>query len=574
MRPAASFTECPRLSALSGCGALAIWIAPFILLAFCTAQEAPITFPVDGVVENSLTHQPIARALVESNAAAALTDSEGRFELSLPAGVAYLGVRRPGFGGEVPGRPSVQQRVAVSAKTPPVTIFLTPVGSITGHVTLSSGDQPSGLQFVLNRRQIESGHSQWRSVGGAVTDSDGTFHLPALATPASYVLCIAESPDRDDFPSKGAPGKPIMGYPSACYPGGFDLNSAIAAPLTLSPGQQAQLEISLTRQPFYPVSIRAGGSNLGGPLPLTIFDHSGRPLNASMRLNDQTGAFEFNLPNGSYYAEARGFGNPPLEGRLDFTVAGAPVSGLTLVPTPVVPIRVEVREEFTASAPPASGGPGRVRQIDGSNDEQPPVEISFHPVDQPLDGSVSSNIRRDLASPDTFLMDQPEQGVYMLDVEGNGRQVYAASVTSGSSDLLREPLVVGPGGAGQPIQIVLRNDTGFLACTPKADPAATPDQVGAQSAPIPIFVISLGAGPRQIRPWYTRGGADVQMPALPLPPGKYLVLAFENDRQIDLDNADAMSKLAAQGQTVTIQPGATLNLQVEPIRDSDEEAAQ
>src|SRR5580700_5360480 len=126
MRPAASFTECPRLSARSGCGALAICIAPFVLIACCAAQEAPATYPVDGVVENIVTHQPIARALVESNATGVLTDNEGRFELNLPAGVAYLGVRRPGFGGEVPGRPSVQQRVTVSAKTPPVTIFLTP----------------------------------------------------------------------------------------------------------------------------------------------------------------------------------------------------------------------------------------------------------------------------------------------------------------------------------------------------------------------------------------------------------------------------------------------------------------
>jgi hypothetical protein len=59
-----------------------------------------------------------------------------------------------------------------------------------------------------------------------------------------------------------------------------------------------------------------------------------------------------------------------------------------------------------------------------------------------------------------------------------------------------------------------------------------------------------------------------------LPPGKYLVVGFEKAREIDLDNADAMSRLAAKGQTVTIQAGATLNLQVDPIGDGEEEAAQ
>jgi hypothetical protein len=559
------------------CVALPVYFALFILLARCAAQESPRTFPVDGIVENSLTHQPIARALVESNSTAVLTDGEGHFELYLPEGGAFLSIHRPGFGSAVPGNPIAQLLANVSAKSQPVTVFLTPVGSITGHVTLSSGDQAGGLQFVLNLKQIAGGHSQWTSVGNAVTDNDGTFRLSALAAPASYVLCTWPTQDRYDSP---APGAPVMGYPGACYPGGFDLNSAIAAPLALAPGQQAQLEISLTRQPFYPVSISVAGNSPRGSLPLMVYDRSGRPSNVSMRFNNQTGAFDFNLPNGSYYAESRGFGNPPLSARLDFTVAGGPVSGLTLVPAPVVPIRVEIREEFTANPPPAYGGARVIGQVSdggahggGPNGDQPPVQISFDPVDRPLGGNMGSNMRSDPASADTFLMDPPQPGAYMLDVRAFGPQIYAASVTSGSTDLLREPLIVGTGNSGQPIQIVLRNDTGFLQCTTKADPASTPVQTTIQPSPIPVFVIPIGAAPRQIYPYYALDARFGPRP-LPLPPGKYLVLAFENDRQIDLDNADAMSKLAAQGQTVTIQPGATATLQVDPILDDDEEAAQ
>jgi hypothetical protein len=367
-----------------------------------------------------------------------------------------------------------------------------------------------------------------------------------------------------------------MGYPAACYPGGFDLNTAIAAPLALSPGQQAQLEISLTRQPFYPVAISVAGS---GPHSLMIFDRAGRPANAGMRSRNQAGIYEFNLPNGSYYAETRAFGNPPLYARVDFTVAGGPVSGVTLVPAPVAPIAFEVHEEFTANPAPAFGGSGIISQIGGGSyggglsGDQSPVQISFDPVDRPLDGNVGGNIRRDPGSADTFLMDPPRQGAYMLDVRAIGAQIYAASVTSGSTDLLREPLIVGPGGSVHPIQIVLRNDTGFLACTSKADPASTPDQSAMQSSLIPVVAIPIGAAPRQIYPSYARD-ASFPMPPFPLPPGKYLVLAFKKEREIDLDDVDAMSRLAAQGQTVTIQPGATLNLQVDPIRDGDEEQAQ
>jgi hypothetical protein len=572
MRPVALLPESSRPAILAGCVALAACSAPFILLACCAAQDAPRTFPVDGVVENSLTHQPVARALVESNLAAVLTDIEGRFELRLPEGDAYLSVRRPGYQGPQNGQPPAQLRVNVSAKTQPVTIFLTPVASITGHVTLSSGDQAAGLQFVLNRKQIEAGHSRWRSVGSAVTNNDGALRLPALAAPASYVLCIAPSPDRY---GNSAPGAPIRGYPGACYPGGFDLNSAIAAPLTLSPGQQAQLEISLTRQPFYPVSISVAGNGPRGSLPLTIFDRSGRPTNVSMRFNDRTGAFEFNLPNGSYYAEARGFGNPPLYARVDFTVAGGPIGGVTLVPAPVAPIPVEIREDFTANPTPAFGGNGVIRQgiIGGPNGDQPPVLINFDPVDRPLDGPMGVNLRRDPGSADTFLMDPPQQGAYMLNVQALGPQIYAASIIGGSTDLLREPLIIGPGSSLHPIQIVLRNDTGFLECTIKADSAATTDPSTFRSMPAPVFAIPTGAAPRQIYPTYARD-ASFPAPPLPLPPGKYLVVAFEKAREIDLDNADAMSRLAAKGQTVTIQAGATLNLQVDPIGDGEEEAAQ
>lgn len=305
MRPAASLTNrsrrsipegSARLVSFSGRIALAVGFTQVIFLARCAAQDAPATFPVDGVVENRLTHQPIARALVESASDAVLTDNEGRFELHLPNGNAYLSARRPGYQGMGDGRPPAQLGVNVSANMPPLTIALTPAASITGHVTLSTGDEADGLQFTLFSRQIEQGHSHWRSVGNAVTDNDGTFHLPALAAPAAYILCTEHSLDREVVPSQDAP---IFGFPAACYPGGTDLNSAIAAPLALTPGQQAQIEISLTRQRFYPVSISVAGPTVTRPLPVQIFDRSGRPSNFSLSFNNRNGTWESMLPNGT-----------------------------------------------------------------------------------------------------------------------------------------------------------------------------------------------------------------------------------------------------------------------------------
>src|SRR5580692_10148459 len=114
MRPAASLTNCYRrlvpagLAGLTGRVALATCFVRIMLVASCAAQDAPATFPVDGVVENSLTHQPIARALVESVSDAVLTDNQGHFELHLPAGFERLNIRRPGYDGPDTGGRAAQ----------------------------------------------------------------------------------------------------------------------------------------------------------------------------------------------------------------------------------------------------------------------------------------------------------------------------------------------------------------------------------------------------------------------------------------------------------------------------------
>jgi hypothetical protein len=152
---------------------------------------------------------------------------------------------------------------------------------------------------------------------------------------------------------------------------------------------------------------------------------------------------------------------------------------------------------------------------------------------------------------------------------------YAASVTSGGADLLQEPLVIGPGNAVQPIEITLHNDMGFLECTAKTTPLdpSTSNSTTPDSSTIFVSVISLGSGQRRVyktiapHPY----GGTVRFP---LPPGNYLLLAFETDREIDVDDADALSRLSSHGQTVTIQPNATADVQVDPIRSTDEDASQ
>jgi len=226
----------------------AIFCALGSLILACHAQDAPTTYPVRGVVLNSFTRHPIARALVDGQSDAALTDNDGHFEINLTQGMTQINVRRPGYknsNGEMMMHP-----VKVGPNTPELTFYLTPDASVTVHVTLSGGDAADGIHFIEYRRHVENGYRRWLMQGNYTTDSDGSFRITNLEAPASYVLCSA--PTQETMAPMGS-GITTYGYPSVCYPGVTDLSTA--SPLTVSPGQQVEAEITLTRQPFYPVSI-------------------------------------------------------------------------------------------------------------------------------------------------------------------------------------------------------------------------------------------------------------------------------------------------------------------------------
>lgn len=530
-------------------------------------QDQRPTYPVSGVVENSLTHQPIARALVESpQAEAVFTDNEGRFELHLPEGQTTVFARRPGYADQGRGTGN-QQLITVSEDMSPITLSLTPEATVSGQIALDGGDDPTGIQLMLYEKVISEGRGHWQQIGSVPPRSDGSFETILHDAPGSYILCTAPSPDHL---GPALPGVPVWGYVPACFPGGADVASAMAAPLKVSAGQQLQLEIALERQPFFPVSIAVANSGAGNNGNLQVYDSSGRQAGFGVRRRDQ--GYEVNLPNGRYYAESESWAqNIYSYGRTDFTVAGAPLSGIQVVAVPLQPVTVEVREEMTATATP--GDRPNVELGD-----QPPFGIELTPLDDLLSPQMGVSVSHPPGSPDgVYQLGLRRTGTFRLDIR-DFAQVYAASVSSGSSDLTKEPLVIGPGGSCPPIEVTLRNDFGYLRGTPKDDSQPAPDgsaaaltQFHPRLPPIRFPIISLA------RHRIYTGFADLPTIAgssmgghygsVSLPPGDYLVLPFavnpQTSQQIDLDDQEAMSRLASRGQTVTIQPGATVEVEID-----------
>src|SRR5579859_2482539 len=173
------------LSALSLGFALLCCCGDFGLLCAksITAPETE-SDTISGTVLNSVTHEPVGRALVYSpdNRFATLTDSAGHFEFKVPSSESDQRSEHPElFAGPTSISPSQQTRAPIflmarkpgflsnqnsSQFTPPmlvrpgqkdVTIYLVPAALIAGRVTVSGSESPERIEVEIYRRQVQNG---------------------------------------------------------------------------------------------------------------------------------------------------------------------------------------------------------------------------------------------------------------------------------------------------------------------------------------------------------------------------------------------------------------------------------
>ena len=120
-----------------------------------------------------------------------------------------------------------------------------------------------------------------------------------LDSPAKYLLCSQQTPEHYGVPSTG---NITYGYPSTCYPSAMAADSD-GGLLRLARGQQAEIDISITRHRFHRVSI-SESSPEGQRQGLSFYNLNGANVNGSVRWNDEGRSWEAWLPNGTYYAES------------------------------------------------------------------------------------------------------------------------------------------------------------------------------------------------------------------------------------------------------------------------------
>ena len=543
------------------------WLLMMVLLGaghiVCLAQDAPASYPVRGVVLNSLNHEPIARALVEASGTGVLTDGNGHFDLNLPAGsVTSLSARRPGYVAVA----SANHTVHVVEGLPELSLFLTPQAVIVGHISASSGEDADGTRVIAYRRRTRRSQQWWETQGLATTDSAGHFRFTNLQTPGDYLLMTVPSTDED---GRVHANSSTYGYPAAFYPDGAE-TSAIGL-LSLTPGQQVNIEIGLTRQPFYPVTIQVKNDLGATPLSVQVHDETGLAGDFPTRWNAQKRIAQTDLPNGHYFAELRSYNQPELYGRIEFTVAGGPVAGLSAVVLPLHPVRVEIHKEFVSGNDndqilltdgPASRPRSAVVQAN------PGVNISLMPADGASGQVGSLEPVRGATDPSLFQLNGVNPGRYW--VRAAAFEGYVASITSGGVDLSREALTVGPGNTTPPLAVTLRNDGGTIHCTVH-DPASASRAAGDTGFAL-LFAIptSPTAGQALQGAAGTNGDATLSNAS----PGTYSVIAV--DQFIDIDSLDqaVLNSYLSKGQTVSVEAQGSANVTLDVLHVNETGAAE
>ena len=528
---------------------------------------------VRGIVVNAVTHEPIGRALVYSpdNRYAMLSDGEGHFEFTLPKAAAdnggvtfangnsgkltFLMARKPGFLDDPHGTRPVE--VLPGAE---LTIALMSEALIKGRVTLPAADPARGVDVQLFARQVQDGSPRWMQKNSARTNSNGEFRFAELE-PGIYKVLTREWMDND--PDATTPGGQLYGFPPVYYPSATDFASASTIQLTA--GQTFQADLSLLRQPYYPVKIPVTNTEQNGGMNVTVLTQGQRGPGYSLGYNRGRDVIEGQLPNGKYLVEAATFGPDfSTSGSVNLTVAGAPAEGPAMVLARNNSISVNVKEEFNTADGHSSGSWSDGKHTYAIHGPRLDLQIGVVAADD-FGPQRSGSIREPAgANDDSLVLENIAPGRYGLRLHAS--RGYVASATMGGTDLLRESLVVVP-GANATIEITMRDDNAELEGTLIGVPS-TPADSGRSSPQGFVYCIPLPESSGQFLeiPASFDGRFDYRMVA----PGVYRVFAFGSHQQdIPYRDAEAMKAYETKGQIVHFAAGQKVTLQLQVISGSE-----
>lgn len=536
----------------------------------CLSQTAQgrdhLSDTISGTVLNSVTREPISRALVYTwdRRSAAFTDQHGHFELILavtadvsdPRARAQiherLQARKPGFVTEQARYGSIE----VSPGQDDAILLLVPEALIVGHVKFPSAEAADHVQVQLYRREVRNGFGRWAPQSGVTTHADGEFRFADL-DPGEYKVSTLETTEQD--PLANVPNGPAFGFRPRYFAAARDFASADT--IRVRAGETITADIAPERMRYYDVKVPVVSAEPVSPqgLEVWVYAQGHRGPGFALAYDPNQRAIRGSLPNGSFTVEAASFRPGAATGVANITVANGPLNAPPLTMAPNVSIEINVRRDVTAGDIPQGAGN---------------VHVTLESAEEFVEGGSGRNYQAE-GNPPALVGVAP--GRYWVQVNPSGPAgMYFPSVTSGPKDLLRTPLVVPFGASVPPIEITVRYDAALIEATIEGTSSGTVagSTSGAVVSSSRSGSFQLGGGPAvycipldggRVREFSDQFGGGIYVLAQ-IPPGDYRILAFDSPQQLEYRNAEAMRAYESKGKVVHVTPGQKLQVQLQPIR--------
>lgn len=437
---------------------------------------------IRGIVLSTVNKKPIpgVQVTIYGSDRAAMTDDKGQFTFTaIPLGYVTVKAEKPRFlcySTQSNTRPNCSQGVDLRSNDDNLTLTMMPQGVVTGRIADQTGKPVENLFLCIMERKVQNGIYAWVSVFKSFkqTNADGAFRIADLQ-PGTYLLHTSIKPD---------PEHSGHGYAGTYYPGTPSQSEAMR--IVIHAGDELKLNLTVTDQQFQPVSVnywhhewKTGSEdwNLFHETDSTDWNHYATSRDTfEQDMTSRHHLYHLFLPAGEYTVQFQIYPpNDPVSGKLlpwpdgskepylgsvTFTVKDQPVT-LTEVPSQhPVAIRLHVRAELAQQ--------GKRKAAQRQCEYNFGTAANFTLKDQLTHGAIDRGWQAD-CGPSNFEFIGNYPGQYTLQASAFPG-AYIASLTCGGTNLLREPLVVGPGIPACSIEAVIRDDAASLSVglTPEA----------------------------------------------------------------------------------------------------------
>jgi Carboxypeptidase regulatory-like domain len=490
----------------------------------------PNRYTISGSVSNSVSREPVRRALVHVGQFSAFSGADGRFQIDgVPEGQYATAAQRPGFfdpsqAGSIAAPPPT---ITVGPGMPPVALTLMPESVIEGRVLNNTGESVENARVQVFLEQIVGGRRTLQATAALNTDDAGEYRIENLA-PGTYYVQVLQQPVFGWGNGIAAGGSTREVYPEQFYPNAPDLASAQALPLR--PGDTARVDFTLAPK----TAVRVSGVTVSGApngILATLQDASGEETQIEIEFNPRTGKWTLPfVPPGTWNIVFRAQDQPgdAYYGEQQIEVHGSDIENLqiALQPLPAIPVHFLNAVDAQTQSVQLRLIPQNARRL---NRQEFATTLGGGNPSGPL-------FLRDVAP-----------GTYTVVAQSNG-QVCVDSISSGSIDLTREPLLVSLGSPTQSIQVALREDCATLEVMiqPQEHPGTQTVILTSDSPAFEPKLAPVGAGPR--------------MEFSPLTPGAYRLYEVPNPNNLEYANPEALRNFEAQEITLSANQHATVAL--------------